>query len=441
MKRRKGADFIRSKGPIAAFALITLVGCVFIWVSKFLGWDAFIVTGIPVLLMLAYLGMSFVADGLRLHDEQTGDNLYYMGFLFTLSSLGASLYQFTAADSIDAIVRNFGVAIASTIVGIALRILYNQMRRDPLDVERTTRHELAEMTRRVRAELDSASREFSSFRRVSNQMLQEGFDEIARQAERSGEQIQKSLESVTSEAVKPIKGAAEKLNGILEASASGIEARLAGSAERMEAASGALEQANSKMADTVTQFGSHVESAGTKLAGLKTPDEILKIQLAPVLTTLGKIVVEHGKKLESTTEEQRAQFAQVRATFEPVEKIISGLERSVAASEKSVEAMNHSVRAAENLSRMIQQQNTDMQKFLQALSAEKNEVLAGKIADGVAARINAVHDQPRAVSSVNGAGIVRAFPEVPHAGAPRPVVPVLETENKAEEPRRSWRPW
>src|ERR1700675_1875280 len=91
----------------------------------------------------------------RLRDDQSGDNLYYMGFLFTLTSLAVSLYQFSSDGSAEQIVQNFGIAIGSTIAGITLRIFFNQMRRDPVEVEHTARLELANASRRLRRELDS----------------------------------------------------------------------------------------------------------------------------------------------------------------------------------------------------------------------------------------------------------------------------------------------
>ena len=55
--------------------------------------------------------------------EQNGSLIFFglalMGFLFTLSSLGVSLYRFAGDASIDEIVSNFGVAVTSTICGIA----------------------------------------------------------------------------------------------------------------------------------------------------------------------------------------------------------------------------------------------------------------------------------------------------------------------------------
>src|ERR1700674_4078729 len=108
-----------------------LTGSAYIVLAKVAGIGPFLVTFVPVATMLAYALLLYLARGLRLRDDQTGDNLYYMGFLFTLTSLGVSLYQFTATRAAEEIVQNFGVAISSTIAGIGLRVIFHQMRRDP----------------------------------------------------------------------------------------------------------------------------------------------------------------------------------------------------------------------------------------------------------------------------------------------------------------------
>ena len=129
--------------------------------------NAINVTAVPVLIMIGYAIVLGFAGLFRLRDDQSGDNLYYMGFLFTLTSFAVSLYQFDAEGSAAPIVQNFGIAIASTIAGITLRILFNQMRRDPVEVEATARMELAEASRRVKRELDSTVLEFGYFRRMA----------------------------------------------------------------------------------------------------------------------------------------------------------------------------------------------------------------------------------------------------------------------------------
>ncbi|MDK4702528.1 hypothetical protein PH562_09780 [Rhizobium sp. CNPSo 4062] len=248
---------IRDYGPMALFASITVGGMIFIWSSKLMGWSLPVVTGVPLVLMGIYFIVSLAVAGFRLHNEQAGDNLYYMGFLFTLSSLGVSLYLFAGETSIETIVRNFGIAVTSTIAGVTLRILFNQMRRDPIDIERSVRHELAEMTRRVRTELDSSSREFSHYRRVSNQMLSEGFEEIARQAERNGQEINKILEMLAKQAVTPINDAAAQLT-----------------------------TTTSQLSDIIGTFGTAVENVGRKLEEIRSPEDVVRAELAPAIAAI-----------------------------------------------------------------------------------------------------------------------------------------------------------
>jgi methyl-accepting chemotaxis protein len=248
---------IRDYGPLVLFASITVGGMIFIWSSKLMGWSLPVVTGVPLVLMGIYFFVSLAVAGFRLHNEQAGDNLYYMGFLFTLSSLGVSLYLFAGETSIETIVRNFGIAVTSTIAGVTLRILFNQMRRDPIDIERSVRHELAEMTRRVRTELDSSSREFSHYRRVSNQMLSEGFEEIAHQAERNGQEINKILELLAKQAVTPINDAAAQLTAT-----------------------------TSQLSEIIGKFGTAVENVGRKLEEIRAPEDVVRAELAPAITAI-----------------------------------------------------------------------------------------------------------------------------------------------------------
>lgn len=161
------------------------IGAFYILVAKSAGIPAGWVTFVPVAIMVAYAVTVRLARGLLLRDDQTGDNLYYMGFLFTLTSLGVSLAQFTVSGAAEEIVRNFGVAIATTIAGIALRLFMNQMRRDPAEIERVTRLELADAARRVRRELDSAVIEMNHFRRSVRQSAEEGVADLRQLGEQA----------------------------------------------------------------------------------------------------------------------------------------------------------------------------------------------------------------------------------------------------------------
>ena len=162
-------------------------------------------TVVPLGLMLVYALALGLARYLRLRDDQAGDNLYYLGFLYTLTSLGVSLWQFSVDDGAEGIVTNFGIAIASTILGVALRVVFNQMRQDPLEVERTARLELADAARRVRQELDATTFEFASFRRATQQVFEEGLVQTREHAERLARELFDAIKDFP----YPIRGAPE----------------------------------------------------------------------------------------------------------------------------------------------------------------------------------------------------------------------------------------
>ena len=209
------------------FAVFTAIGVAYIITSKALHAEPVLVTSVPVLLMLGYAAALGLWKRLRLRDDQTGDNFYYMGFIFTLTSLAVSLVQYSAGSDVGEIVANFGVAVASTIAGIVLRIFFNLLRRDPIEVEHIARLELGDAAKRVRLELNDVLIELAHFRRSNQQMLEEGFEEIRAEVKRSAEI---SMESVAN-AAKSLEsqaaafsdgGAADKFKVELQALAEAV---------------------------------------------------------------------------------------------------------------------------------------------------------------------------------------------------------------------------
>jgi hypothetical protein len=273
------------------FALVTIGGMIFIWSAKLSGWSTGVVTAVPLVLMAIYFLASLMFSGFRLQNEQAGDNLYYMGFLFTLSSLGVSLYLFVGETSIETIVQNFGIAVTSTIAGVTLRILFNQMRRDPMDIERSVRHELAEMTRRVRTELDNSSREFSNFRRVSNQMLAEGFEEIARQAEKNGEEIRKAMEAISRDAIAPMQEAAGRLTAIIEDHNRSVTDQAAEATRK-------LTETTDRLSAIIDRFGGTVEAVGQRIEDIKPPEDAGRAELARAVEAIRQMTETHVKRLD-----------------------------------------------------------------------------------------------------------------------------------------------
>src|ERR1700681_89733 len=208
----KFGDATSSTGASAlVFTMFVALGSAYIALAKLAGLAQVLVTFVPIVIMLAYALLIWFARNLRLRDDKPGDNLYYMGFLFTLTSLGVSLYQFSASRAAEEIVQNFGIAIGSTIAGIGLRVIFNQMRRDPVEVERMMRLELAEAARRVRRELDSSVVEFAYFRRSAHKSAADSFDHMTERFDDIVAKLLGSLEEVTAKLALPVEAVAQRL--------------------------------------------------------------------------------------------------------------------------------------------------------------------------------------------------------------------------------------
>jgi hypothetical protein len=273
------------------FFAVVIIGSSSIVISKLNDFSAFSVTAVPVLIMVGYAVAVGVARLFRLRDDQSGDNLYYMGFLFTLTSLAVSLYQFTSAGSAEQIVQNFGIAIASTIAGITLRILFNQMRRDPVEVEATSRLELAEASRRVKRELESTVLELGYFRRMAQQSAADALDEMKLAIGEARERFTGEMQQFASSAGRPLDEASKKSGETID----GLSGRMV---ETLEAVSEQLVHEGERLTRSTAGIVKAIDALVSKLASLQTPDHVIEIKLAPMIQGLSRVVDTFSRSAE-----------------------------------------------------------------------------------------------------------------------------------------------
>lgn len=320
---------VRTHGPIVLFIFLTLVGSAVIWFGKVWDFNIELITAVPVSMMFLYLAVNML-PGLRVHNEQAGDNLYYMGFIFTLTSLGVSLFKFTGQASIEDVVRNFGIAIISTVTGIALRIFFNQMRRDPVDIEKAVRQELSEMTRRVRTELDSSAMEFSSYRRTSNQMLSEGFEEIARQAEKNGEAVRSAIESMSAKAVESIEATAKRLLATLEESHASVASLSEANAKNVVNLSDQMQAVATSMTEKSKLLAEAIDVVIAKYAAARSPDEVLRVDVSPAVDALRQVVDTQARTIVESSASTRDTAKKILAAIAPFKQTAAGLPKLTA---------------------------------------------------------------------------------------------------------------
>jgi len=133
--------------------------------------------------LILYAGVAQRLDHYQLRGDRLGDNCYYLGFLLTLASMAAALIQFDLSSDnrgevLERLIGSFGIALFSTFVGIALRVVFLQMRREVDDLEEQIRQDLQERANSLKSQLLMAVSDLESFRLRTRQVLDERLIEI-----------------------------------------------------------------------------------------------------------------------------------------------------------------------------------------------------------------------------------------------------------------------
>lgn len=319
------SEVVQTTGANAAvFMAFVAAGSGYIVAAKIGGIGQLYVTFVPVGTMVAYALLILFARGLRLRDDQSGDNLYYMGFLFTLTSLGVSLYQFSAARAAEEIVQNFGIAISTTIAGIGLRVLFNQMRRDPVEVERVMRLELAEAARRVRRELDSTVVDFGYHRRSAQQAAADSFKQVTERLDEIVGRLLASLAEVTDKVSAPLEAAARR------------------SADTIGQASDTLSQRAGSVAAAL-------DRVTAKLNAIEAPERVIEVRLEPTAHSLAQAADRLAARVETQESAVKDALEMANGATTHAIELMSALRQELVAAaavnRASLEAATNTVRA------------------------------------------------------------------------------------------------
>ena len=256
-KRARKTNFIGSKRHALFFFLIYIVGGLILTFEKqFIG-DLFpnsrfpeaLIIGTAFILMGTYVFFVTLVPATKLRTDIAADNVYYLGFLYTLTSLAVAI----SVDEPETILANFGVAIVSTLIGIAARVGLNQLRVDPTDIEEATRLELSDATRRVRSEIDETVQQIANFRNLSMQVMSEGYEEVRENIEKASKELLKSIEEVVEQSTEPLIELAEKTQHASEQAVEAISE---------------VTKSNQKLAKSSKTMTDGIEKANEALAGL-----------------------------------------------------------------------------------------------------------------------------------------------------------------------------
>lgn len=282
------------------YFFVLLVGSTIILIGKSMGWLSPWPAAVFAVVCITGYGMfAWVSQRENpVRADRLGDNCYYLGLVYTLASLIASLIAINHGADVNTLLGNFGVALVSTAAGIVARLIMIQLKSETDDIDKRARIALGETAQLMQSDLLSAA---ATFRHL---MLD------------AQETFKLSVES-TSKNINEASKISNQLNQ-LDLSPERMSNSLIGIVQNLEKASLSIVDAGAKLqaqSETVISAASAVERAENSmthihevLGQISTTLDQHRLATEQALKTIesqSEWTETHARKMEQNAEEAR----------------------------------------------------------------------------------------------------------------------------------------
>ena len=308
-------------------------------IFKLLDMNQFIVTSCPIAIMLVYAWCH------RKHQSQldiVGDNLYYLGFLYTLVSLAMSLFEFSsndeAVETIAPIITNFGIAIFSTIFGIAFRVFFNLMH-NPEETVSDFSDTVRDLNKGV-SDLDIELRKFSTFRIGLEQIL--------------GESLNRQKK-----AIAQFKASVTRFNKTVEAGREQFQGNLDNLGQTVSGLNAQVSNLDSTVNESSDAVATSVNKLVEKINEMNVPEDLIEQLLQPYIQNIetGAEQISNSVSVIMTrfNETVEAGREQLQGNLDSLGQTVSGFNAQVSNLDSTVNESSDTVAAS--VSKLVEKIN------------------------------------------------------------------------------------
>jgi hypothetical protein len=310
---------------------------------------------IPVALIAMYVHVGINRTDRTLTDEKFADTCYYMGFIFTITSIVISLFGLEEIENnFSQIAFRFGAAMVSTLIGLIARVYLVSFKIDSNAAIDSAEDALIRGSQAFVAKLGAASDQYTQFESrvtASTNLVEEHVrTRIEKISAQYSEQLQSHFNTQQQELGKLINAAMQKM----------VEATVA--------MTGAVEPLKARVTQATDELTTHLakfqEVMGQKLLSIKFPDDYFSDRLAKPVSELS---VELGKVT-----------AQVGEVANEVKNSSATLGRAITSLNKKLESGESNLTAIESIVQTSQDAISTTVRNAQALE-KAQELMAGII--------------------------------------------------------------
>jgi hypothetical protein len=323
--------------------------------SSGIGWYFMFPWSFGFFLPLAVMG-TYIIVGLKRHDsdvsdEKFADTCYYLGFIFTITSIIFSLFDLpNIGDRIQDIAVRFGAAMVSTVLGLSVRVYLVSFKKDVVDAIHDAEDAVLDASRRLTEQLTMALEKLHGFEVQVDAATSSSVERVNLQIENLSKNHADKLASFFSDltdrnqaaftaALTEVKGASERLATAVNGYSHGMRTNLASIEAKVGAFSAAVTARLNNTTFPDDFFSKQLEApmaqmrdAASTLSGdVKLISSEVKSSSKTLATALKKMQEQSGNAGESLdiilklTEQQQAVLNSAQGQLSGLEQLTSTL--------------------------------------------------------------------------------------------------------------------
>lgn len=282
---------------------------------------------VPLALMLIYILLGIYRGDDTISDEKFADSCYYLGFIFTLSSILIALLDIPSiATKLGDISVRFGAAMVSTVLGLIVRVYLVNFRPDFQDAVHQAEDGLMDSVRSFRVHLDLAVGRLREFQTLVH--------EASRQ---SVTQADLALQDAAADHARHFGELLEKLAAehrkLIEESAEHMKATTQTLSNALHDYAQALVSGTGKFEAGALEFSGKLDA---RLDRMVLPEDYFANRLDPAVSRLGQSAAAAGEQMAAMAAEFRDQTRKIAAALD-------GLARETSATGTSIEQVRAAV--------------------------------------------------------------------------------------------------
>lgn len=307
---------------------------------------------VPLAFMGAYILLGFWRNPNEVSDERFGDSCYYLGFIFTISSIAFSLFDIPDLDKANRLTEvavRFGAAMVSTFIGFMVRVYLVGFRQDMSSAMQSLEEQIIQSAKTLQTRLEMSQEAFRDYEAKVRQAANDTETRVRMAVENVGRQLSEEMAS----ALRALAAEVQALHRVtaeeMRTAGQTLTAELTRSSEVLSAN---LQQAQSLLSG----FGDQLSA---RLRAITFPDDYFTKALS---TPLGNVVTS------------------VTALSQDLNGLRDSVRSSASSLAKAMEKLDVSMEAPQSVRELVDKQEALARQAVGALSAASQSIEASALA-------------------------------------------------------------